>query len=368
MKTTKIYLALALLGFAAWSCTTQNDLSSGSLKSSINNSAQSLTTAMETITSTSGYKLLLNQNPSSGTMSMAPSQAVAAFDSTYSQILLADIAGNWNYKAALFTKWSPGLLRFFQNAGTNPDMVVSLPESKVKQPWTLLRYNPADTTLVNNYVIDVSKYAYHFNRFLGWDYNMASNISISGASVGDLAIQSSNNRTAGYHFASGFTFANGYVASSSYTSGDTIISTYNISKANQTLYEEKYVAIRTSPTSRHREKTYSLTIGNVQIVRQAGPNSLDSAKVYVGGVLQLHSIVKIVSDTTSVSATEDESTVTKNNRTVQITFDDGTTTTVKALLGSTITDISTLFASIRQTYFATDIVDWVAWDIYKSKN
>jgi hypothetical protein len=343
-------------------------LSSGSLKSSINASAQSLTTAMNSITSTQGYQLLSTQNPTAGSSAMMTKQSVAAFDSTYNQILLADVAGKWNFKAALYNRWSPNLLRFFLNAGTSTDMIVSLPESKVKQPWTLLRYSPADTTLVNNYVIDVSKYAYHFNRFLGWDYNMASNISIGGASVGDLAIQSSNSRTAGYHFTSGFTFANGYVASASYTSGDTIVYDYNISKANQTLYEEKYVAIRTSPTSRHREKTYSLTIGNVKIVRQAGPNSLDSAKVYVSGVLQLHSVVKIVSDSTTVAGTDDESTVTKKTRSVQITFDDGTSTTIKALLGNTITDISTLFASIRQTYFATGIVDWIAWDIYKNKN
>ena len=367
MKTKSIYLAMVLLGLVAWSCTTQNDLSSGSLKSSINASAQSLTTAMNSITSTAGYQLL-STNSTSGSSALMAKQSVVAFDSTYSQILLSDVAGKWDYKAALFNRWSPSLLRFFQNAGTSADMVVSLPESKVKKPWTLLHYSPSDTTLVNNYLIDVSKYNYHFNRFLGWDYNMASNISIDGASVGDLAIQSSNSRPAGYHFSSGFTFANGYVASASFTSGDTIISTYNISKANQTLYEEKYTAIRTSATSRHREKQYSLTIGNVQIIRNAGKNSLDSAKVYVGGVLQLHSVVKIVSDTTSVAATADESTVTKNSRTVQITFDDGSTTTIKALLGSTINDISTLFASIRQTYFATGIVDWIAWDIYKNKN
>ena len=367
MKTKKIYLALFLLSVITWSCTTQNELSNSSLKNSINASAQSLTTAMNSITSTNGYKILSAQGNLTGQPMMAR-QSVAAFDSTYSQILLADVAGKWNYKAALFNKWSPSLLRFFQNAGTSTDMIVSLPESKVKQPWTLLRYVAADTTLVNNYVIDVSKYAYHFNRFLGWDYDMASNISVSGTSVGDLAIQSSNSRTAGYHFVSGFTFANGYVASASYTSGDTIISTYNISKANTTLYEEKYTAIRPSATSRHRERQYSLTIGNVQIVRNAGPNSLDSAKVYVNGVLQLHSVVKIVTDSTStVASTDDESTVTKNSRTIQITFDDGTTTTIKALLGSTINDITTLFTSIRQAYFATGIVDWIAWDIYTNK-
>ena len=231
----------------------------------------------------------------------------------------------------------------------------------------MLHFSPADTTLANNYVLDVSKYAYHFNHFLGWDYDMATNISISNTSVGDLAIQSSSSKAKGYHFASSFAFANGYDASTSYTSGDTIISVYNIAKAGQTLYQEKYTAIRSNAYSRHREKEYDLTIGNVEIVRKAGPNSLDSAKVYVSGVLQLHSKVEIVTDSTANVSNTTESTVTNHNRTIQITFDDGSKTTVKALLGSTIDDISSLFKSIRQAYFAVEIVDWVAWDIYINK-
>ena len=366
MKTKSIFLALTVLSVITWSCTSEADLaSSKSLKSSITSSAQSLQTAMNSITSSTGYQLLSAQSQTGGMM-MAK-QSVAGFDTTYNQILLADVAGVWDYKAALYKKWNPNLLRFFLKTGTSTDMVVRLPESKVKNPNSLLRFSPADTTLTNNYVLDVSKYAYHFNHFLGWDYGMATNIAISGTNVGDLAIQSSSSKAKGYHFASSFAFANGYDASTSYTSGDSIISVYSIAKAGQILYQEKYTAIRTSSTSRHREKEYDLTIGNVEIVRKAGPNSLDSAKVYVSGVLQLHSKVEIVTDSTANVSNTTESTVTNHNRTIQITFDDGSKTTVKALLGSTIDDISSLFASIRQAYFAVGIVDWVAWDIYINK-
>lgn len=363
MKTNRIFLALMLLSFVAWGCTSQDDLASGSLKSSLKTSAQSLTTAMNSITSTAGYQVLSAQ----GGSVMMVKQSTVAFDSTYNQILLADVAGKWDYKAASFTKCSPDLLRFFVNSGSSSNMVVSLPESKIKNPKSLLHYLPSDTLLTNNYVIDVSKYAYHFKPFVGWDYDMASNISISGTSLGDLNIQSSNDKTSGYHFNSGFTFANGYVASASYTSGDTIVSTYNISKDNTTLYQEKYIAIRSNAGFRHSEKTYSLTIGNVEIVRQAGPNSLDSAEVYVGGVLQLNSKVQFVDNSATAAADGTEVTVTKHNRQLQITFDDGTTTTIETLLNGSIDNIRTLFASIRQTYFATSIVDWVAWDIYKNK-
>lgn len=368
MKTKKIYLALALVSFVTWSCTNQNDLTSSSLKTSINANSQNLITAMDKITTSPGYQLLASQSQASGSQGMMMAkQSVAAFDSTYSQILLSDVAGIWDYKAALFPKHKPDLLRFFQKSGTSADMIVKLPESKVKNYWKLLHYVPADTALVNNYVIDVSKYAYHFNHSLSWDYDMASNIAISNVSAGDLTIQSSYSKTKGYHFASSFAFADGYNANTSYTSGDTIISVYGISKAGATLYQEKYTAIRTSATSRHREKEYSLTIGNVKIVRSAGKNSLDSAKVYVGGVLQLNSKVEIVNDSTVNVAKNDECTVTNRNRTIQITFDDGTTTTIKTLLGSTIDNIKTLFTTLRQAYFSTNVVDWIAWDIYKNK-
>ncbi len=367
MKTTKIFLALVLLSFVTWSCTTQDELAANkTLKSSMTSSAQSLSTAMNAITSSTAYHLLSTQGQSNGMM-MAK-QSAAGFDTTYNQILLADVAGIWDYKAALYNKWRPELLRFFLNTGTSSDMIVRLPESKIKNPMTLLHYLPSDTTLTNNYVIDVSKYGYHFNRFLGWDYDMASNISIAGTNIGDLAIQSSNSKAKGYHFASSFVFADGYNANASYTSGDTILSVYNISKAGQILYQEKYTAIRPNITSRHREKSYSLTIGNVEIVRQLGPNSLDSAKVYLSGVLQLHSKVQFVDVvSTTVGTDSTELTITNHRRELQITFDDGTSTTIKTLLGNTIDSVRSLFASIRQSYFAVGIVDWVAWDIYLNK-
>jgi len=367
MKTKSYYVGLVLLGFLTWSCSSADDLgSSKSLKTSIQANAQELTLAMNTISASAGYQALSTSTETTSASYTHP--PVAAFDSTYSSILLADISGVYDYKAANYKKWNPSLLRFFVRSADNVDMIVNLPKEKVQKPYNLLRFSPKDTTLVNDYKIDLSKYEYKFNRFLGWDYNMASNINISGVNAGDLQIQSSNSKAKGYHFASSFAFASGYTTNTSYTSGDTIISLYNISKNNMTLYEEKYTAIRTSTTSRHREKEYSLTIGNVQIVRIPGPTSLDSAKVYVAGVLQLHSKVQFIDETTtSTNPDSTETSITNHKRELQITFDDGTTTTIKQLLGNTIDNIRTLFVSLRQTYFATSVVDWIAWDIYINK-
>ena len=368
MKTTKIYLGLVLLSMVAWSCTSEGDLaSSKSLKTSINASAQSLTTAMNNITSSEGYKLL----SSSGKSSMAASKVQGTFmpfDTASVSFGLADVAGVWDYKAALNYRHFKSLNKYFQKSATetSTDFILRLPESKIKSPMDFVHYSAADTTLTNNYVVDVSKYKRWYQQyrpgFYWFDYEMNSNIKISGTNVGDLGIVTSNHEATGYKFVSSFAFANGYDASTTYTTGDTITSIYNIDKAGQTLYQEKYTAIRTSATSRYREKQYDLTIGNVEIVRNAGPNSLDSAKVYVSGVLQTKSKVEIITLTST-----DESTITKKTRTIQITFDDGTTTTIKDLLGSTIDDIGSVFSTIREAYFATDIVDKVSDYIYKNK-
>ncbi len=368
MKTKSIYLVLVLLSVITWSCTSEADLSSKSLKTSINASAQSLTTAMNNITSSEGYKLL----SSSGKSSMAASRVQGTFmpfDTASVSFGLADVAGVWDYKAALnYRRHYLSLNKYFlkSTTETSTDFILRLPESKIKSPMDFVHYSAADTTLTNNYVVDVSKYKRWYQQyrpgFYWFDYEMNSNIKISGTNVGDLGIVTSNHEATGYKFVSSFAFANGYDASTSYSTGDTIISVYNIAKAGQTLYQEKYTATRISSTSRYREKQYDLTIGNVEIVRNAGPNSLDSAKVYVGGVLQTKSKVEIVTLTST-----DESTITKKTRTIQITFDDGTTTTIKDLLGSTIDDIGSVFSTIREAYFATDIVDKVSAYIYKNK-
>ena len=55
------------------------------------------------------------------------------------------------------------------------------------------------------------------------------------------------------------------------------------------------------------------------------------------------------------------------NRDVKITFDDGTTTTLSTLLGSSLSVLKSLVASLEDIYFATDIVNYIAWNIHQNK-
>jgi hypothetical protein len=371
MKTKSFIPIMLFLSLITWSCST-NEVSQGSLKESINKSVQNLTTALNTISASNGYQILaISSSTTTNTPNFVKS-SVAAFDTTFNSILLTDIAGVYDYKAVKSKRGPMQLMHFFIKTRDTTDMIVRLPEAKVKHPESLLQYFASDTLLTNNYIIDLSKYDYHFNPRLGWDYQMASNINIKGTNVGALAIQSSNSMAKGYKYASEFVFADGYQASCTYASGDTAVATYDINNGSKVLYSEKYTAIMTkgSKENRHHEQQYSLTIGNVEIVREMGRNGLDSAKVYVGGVLQSKAKIQIVDDVTvSNTTTEDaENSVINHKRELIITFEDGTSSTISDLLGTTsITTIRSLFASLRQSSFAVGIVDWIAWDIYTNK-
>ncbi|HLP05217.1 MAG TPA: hypothetical protein VK152_07295 [Paludibacter sp.] len=367
MKTKKIYYALAAIVLSAYGCSSRDDLNS-SLKSALNANIQQLNTSLKAISSSDGYQVLAVPVPEQNAANLVKSPA-GPFDSTFTTIALADIAGVYDYKALPFQQGGIPGFRFFQKTADNNLMVVRLPEEKVKHPAGLLHFFPSDTTLVNNYVITLSDYLYTYNRpYHVWDYHMASSINVKNTDAGNLQISSSNSKENGYKYSSGFEFADGYKASCVYSTGDTALSVYTISKGGTKLYEEKYTATKSSLENRHREMEYTLVIGDVKIVREHkghGQSGLDSAKVYVNDVLQANAKVALV-DAAATDGT-DNSIVSKK-RELQITFDDGTTATISQLLGDTsLATIRSLFATLRQAGFATGIVDWIAWDVYNNK-
>ncbi|MFZ4456523.1 MAG: hypothetical protein ACOYOT_09905 [Bacteroidales bacterium] len=361
MRTKVFSFALLTLALLTFSCNKSDDaltpIASTSLKSAINENVTALNTALNTISNSAGFQILNDGSLKSATESPIDSLLT-------NQILLSDISGVYDYKMPSLKRGPLSSQRFFNKTGENSLMVVRLPEEKVKNWRSMLSYNPADTSLVNNYVVSLSEYEYKFHSHVGYSYKMASAINVKSVDAGVLKIQTSNNYVNGYKYASEFAFANGYKTICSYTTGDTIVSTYAITNGLKTLYEEKYTAIKNTNEFRHRERSFSLTIGDVQVIRQIGvKNSLDSAKVYVAGVLQTNAKVEIVDKTVDPNAT----TVTNKGRELKITFDDGTSSTFTQLAGAAIDNINSLFTAMRQVTFSTNVVDWIAWDIYKSK-
>jgi len=365
MRTKSLYLAVVILGIITWSCNKTNDSANSgnslSLKSSINTGVQNLSSAVNAISASPGYQVFTGSNDL-----ITKSGVISPLDTLTQSIGLADIAGIYTYKATPIKRGRMMLMKFFTKTGDSPQMIVSLPESKVNSPRMLLRYSPADTLLVNDYTVTVSDYMVKFNLFNSYDYKMASSIKIKDVDAGALQIQSTYGKNNGYHYSSEFDFPDGYSTKYLAASGDTAVSSYSINQGAKTLYEEKLTAIKTSTDLKHRERDYSLTIGNVLIERKLGVGqTLDSAKVYVSGVLQVKSKVEIID--TSTDPTVDP-TVTHQKRELKITFDDGTSSTLSQLAGTVITNINSIFTSMHQVNFATNIVDMIAWDIYTKKN
>ena len=324
-----------------------------SLKQSINQSALNLNNAMGTISASKAYSIL--------TVSDLTSKSLSSTEAQYKVYITLDtVKGIYNYKPGTKKdKWGMSLMRYFTKTADDSKMIVNMPLSKVLKPWSLRNFTPADSTLKNNFTISVSDYHNNYNNYHDFDYVLASAISVDNVATGNLNIKYVKSPALGTDYASQFAFAGGYTADYKYESGDTTVSSFTITGDNKVLYEERLLTVRSDTNWFGREHQYILTIGNVQIIRKSGTKDVS---VSVNGVLQTNAVITIVD-----KAADSEASVCKK-RDVQITFDDGTTTTVSALIGNSVANIKTLFDSLHSVYFAAYVVDWIAYDIYYQRN
>ncbi len=370
MKTKQsIFLFLFSTTLIFSGCNSTTDLKTdeaASLKVSLQNSAATLSTAIGEITNTPDFQMMSNV---SGNSSMVPSfdgQFVAPttnvkVDSV--KITLADIAGTYNYSWTKVKKGQFNIMRFFDRTANSSDMIVKLPAQKVKNPGSLFSFQAKDSLLANNFEAQVTEYMLKRSKLTGFEYNLKSSLKLDDAALGMLNIQTTRNKMNGYNYSSSYKLNSGYNVVCQDISGDTLTSVYSISKDNKTLFEEKTSTYKVDNGVRKREKVYSLTLGNVKIVRTMGLNSFETAKVYLDGVLQANAKVEIV----VINPADDDQTVVKQKRMVKITFDDGTSKTIKELTNNSIDKIGEIFRSVRQAYFATDIIDRIAQNIYWNK-
>lgn len=349
-KQARIFIITALCMAIITGCT-KNDgvLDQVSLKQAIDQSANKLNTAVVAISATQAYSIF--------TMSGATGKSATVTDSIYKVYIPLDkIKGVYDYnKVTKLNHWGISLIHFFTRTADNPKMIVNLPLNKVTKPWTLRHFSAADSSLTNNFSVAVSAYHNNYNSYWDYDYNLVSEISIDNKAAGNLNIETLISPRQGTHYASQFAFTGGYLAKYKYESGDTTTSSFTILSDNKILYEEKLLKIKNDTARFHREHQYILTIGNVQIIRK--PES-KNVTIAVNGVVQPDAKVTIVD-----KENDDEASVCKK-RAVQITFEDGTVTTISDLIGSSVEDIKTLYKSLHQVYFAAYIVDWIAYDIY----
>jgi hypothetical protein len=215
----------------------------------------------------------------------------------------------------------------------------------------------SDSILVNNFTIMASDYHYYFARGFVYDYKLSAGFKLDDEDIGSLDVQSASYSRNDFLYKSTYWFNDNYSVSLNMVSGDTTLFGFALLDGTEKLLEESLSHIH-SATSGHGEREYHLTIGNVEIVKEYDS---DSILIYMDGILQQNASVEFI----DVSAAEDESrAICRKNRDIQITFDDGSVATLSELIGPSMEILENLSGSLQNMYFASGIVDYIAWNIY----
>ncbi len=336
-----------VLGLLGWSCSKiETPKSSLGLKQSIENSTTAINSAVSNIAQTEGYKLL--------TSSADPTAKDSNSEAFKDSITLAMIAGIYDYQPNTAIVFHHNLnfpFMLFKKTGTSDKMIVNLPQKLSFYP-RYLHGTPADSVQSNNFMISASDYHLYYTPWQNLDYKLSADLELDSVGIGSFDVAEVSSSFNDQSYSSQYTFTDGYSISTAWQAGDTTTSTFALLKDNSALLKETTVFIGTD--FHKRERQYDLTIGNVEIKRGYG---IDSIQVYLDGVLQKTAGVKITdsADTTGSIC---------NKRDILLTFDDGTTSKLSTLLSPALTELKTLLDSLHEMYFAENVVDYIAMSIY----
>jgi hypothetical protein len=336
-----IFLFAIILCFLNWSCS-KIDTENLNLKRSVEKSVADINNAISSISSTKGYQIL-----------SASTSALKSEISFTDSISLSLVAGIYDFKPDIFHHrefFIPYML--FKKTGTSDQMIVNIPQKLVFHPRYLHNLNLPDSLLKNDFTIKASDYHYYYSWFNKYDYKLTAGFTLASEDIGSLDIISSGNKESGFSYSSKYTFNDGYNINVSFQSGDTTVSSFALSKAAETLLKETTITV--GQDFHKKERQYTLSVGNVDIKRGSG---IDSIQVYLDGVLQKKAGAKII------DSADTEGSIC-HHRDILLTFDDGTTTNLSDLIKPAKEALSTLIDSLHSMNFATNVVDYIAISIY----
>ena len=335
---TTITIIVSLIAF---SCT-KNDKAPRDLKSSLEKSVADINNAISVISTTSGYEMLT-----------AGEGTLKSETSFMDSIALDMVAGVYDFKPDPFHYRNFFIpYRLFKRTDESEHMIVNMPEKLVFRPRYLRNLNPPDSLLRNNFTIDASDYHYFYTWFSKFDYLLSASFLLDSVDVGTLDVVSSGSQETGRSYSSTYPFAEGYSINTSFMSGDSSVSSFALSGDDGDLLRETVIRVRKD--HHFRERLYILTLGNVEIRRGTG---IDSIQVYLDGVLQQTAGAKIY------DSTGEEGSIC-HHRDILLTFDDGTTENLSDLIQPARDILRTLVDSMHSMRFASNVVDYIAIGIY----
>jgi hypothetical protein len=344
----KIFVISIIFSMVAWSCSKDGTQTAPvSLRQSLDKNVADINTALSKISATKGYQIL--------SISGDPSARADVSGTTYKDsITLALVAGIYDYQFDTIPMHHRFEFpyRLFKKTGTSNMMIVNLPQKLIFHPGYLHSFIKPDSILKNDFTITASNYHFYYNWWNNLDYKLTAGLKLKGADLGSFDISAVSTTYKDRVNSSKYTFTDGYSISTSWQSGDTAKSTFALYKDTNPLLLEK--TLFSGMGFHKRERQYDLIIGNIEIKRGLG---IDSIQVFQNGVLQKKAGAKITDSSDSTGTIF-------SRRDILLTFDDGTTAKLSTLISPAITQLKALYTSLHDMYFAENIVDYIAMNIY----
>ncbi|MCU0460350.1 MAG: hypothetical protein MUE37_14845 [Bacteroidales bacterium] len=341
MKKNLLPLSL-LAGLLLWQCSgTETDTS---VRKSLDEGINRISKAVNIISRTKGYELMtLTDMTKSG-------------DGYSDSISLGMISGVFDFMPDTFVyrHFSMPFWKFSRTADSDK-LVMNMPYKLVSRPRYLFNPDPEEGETENDFTITSSDYHYYYSFLRRFDYLLNAGLALEGEDIGKLEVASAGESFSGRSYSSKYSFTDDYSFEVAFTRGDTSVSSMALLEGDELLMGEENHFIHSG--FRTFERKYILTIGDVQIVRSTG---VDSIEVYLAGVLQ-NSAAAVITD-----EDETEGSVCRH-RDIELTFNDGTTARLSELMGPSLEILKSLAGPMREMYFARRIVDHLAMTIYYQK-
>jgi hypothetical protein len=338
-----LIISAAILSVISWQCS-KNDQPL-SLKESIEVNTGKINTAFEKIAGSAGYQVL-SITDDGGLKSDYT-------DGFRDSIDLKLVAGIYDFKPGSEQPrnfYFP--FRLFRKTGPSEKFIVNLPEKLIFHPKYLHFCNRADSVLKNNFKISATDYHFFYTWWNNSDYKLVADFALDSKEIGSLSMFSTwKSGTAG-NYSKNFTFPDGYSVIRSGETGETNRSSFALAQDKDTLLKETLSF--SGDGFMRRERQYVLSIGNVDIKRATG---IDSIQIFLDGILQKKAGAKIVDN-------DDYNSSICYRRDILLTFDDGTTAKLSELIGPAMDTLKSLSKSLGEMYFSKHIVDYIAFSIY----
>jgi len=336
-----VIIVIVLIGLISWQCSKM--ISEPSLKQSVEDGVAKINNAISVISETKGYQL------------MSVTGDEPKLEAEYNDSIKLDmIAGVYDYQPeSFYCNHYRKSMWLFKKTGESDSMIVNLPQRMIFHPAKYLHYiTLPETTPENDFVIAASDYHFYYSLWSRYDYKLKADFTLGDEELGSLDVMAAGESFANHSYSSKFNFTEDYSVNVSYETGDTMTSSFALMEADDTLLKETVTLIW---KDFHKiEKKYTLTLGDVAIVKQTG---VDSIQVFLNGVLQKEAAAFITDDSEPTHSI-------CHKRDILLTFDDGTTAKLSELIGPAKTKLRTLVSSMHSMYFAKNVVDHIALTIY----